>query len=54
MPSKLSNIISKIESIPNQDSKEIIKEFSKYLVAADKSENNQRNLLQVLLILLFI
>jgi integrase len=47
MPSKLSNILAKIELIPNPTSKEIIKAFSHYLIVADKSENNQRNLLQV-------
>ena len=47
MPSKLSNILVKIESIPNLKSRGIIKEFGRYLVVADKSENNQRNLLQV-------
>ena len=49
MPAKLTTTISKIASVPNQESAALIDEFNKFMRAKSLSENHQNNCLKAII-----
>ena len=46
---RLENVLQQIETVENNLNKNLIQEFSKYLISKDTSANYQRNCIKVIL-----
>ena len=46
---RLQNVLEQIETVENNRNKNLIQEFSKYLISKDTSANYQRNCIKVML-----
>ena len=46
---RLENVLEQIETVENNLNKNLIQEFSKYLISKDTSANYQRNCIKVML-----